>query len=244
MDTTNLQKMQAGDSALLNLDRIFNSNEFVAEWFPSPKWLEDGTGYTLLELSDAGQEIVQIDAKTGSRETLATFSQLIPAGETAPLQVKEYSLSKDCVNLLIFTNTNHYWVLNRSTWNLHKLGSDSQSGTLMNASFSPDGQKVAYVSQSNLFVENLISDQRIQLTKDGSDVTINGNLAGLYSGLNTRGFRWSPDGSHIAYVQFDTKGVRDFYLLNNIDSLYSNIIPLQHVKPGCLNRNIDRLNCR
>ena len=151
MDTTNLQEMQAGDSALLNHDRIFNSNEFVAERVPSPKWLKDGTGYALLERSDAGQKIVQIDAETGNRETLGTSSQLIPAGETAPLQVKEYSLSKDCVKLLIFTNTNHYWVLNRSTWNLHKLGNDAQSGTLMNAAFSPDGQKVAYLSQSNLF---------------------------------------------------------------------------------------------
>jgi hypothetical protein len=37
------QKMQAGDPALLNLDQIFNSNEFVAQGLPSSKWLADGT---------------------------------------------------------------------------------------------------------------------------------------------------------------------------------------------------------
>lgn len=235
---------QEEDSSLLTLDRIFSLNEFIPESFGLALWLTDGSGYTVLERSESsagGKDVVRYDPESGRRNIVVPAWRLIPSGKRAPLDIEDYSWSPDKMKLLVFTNTNRggrrgiqgdYWVLDLAFWNLRKLGGDAESGTMMAARFSPDGRKVGYVCENNLFVEDLFTYQRIQLTKDGSETIVNGSSTRLYSGLNTRGFRWSPDGQHIAYLQFDTEGVRDFYLINNTDFLYPKIIPIQHVKPG------------
>src|SRR5690606_27821450 len=46
------------------------------------------------------------------------------------------------------------------------------------------------------------------------------------------GFRWSPDGSKIAFWQVDATHIRDFYMINNTDSVYSQVIPVEYPKAG------------
>src|SRR5690606_20713335 len=92
----------------------------------------------------------------------------------------------------------------------------------------------AYVSELNIFSENL-EDHRIdQLTKDGGGNIINGTFDWVYEEeLDCRdGFRWSPDGKNIAYWQSDTKDVGTFYMINNVDSIYSKPIPMPYPKVG------------
>ena len=107
----------------------------------------------------------------------------------------------------------------------------------MFAKFSPDGSRVAYVREHNLYVESLADGQITPLTHDGSVTTINGTFDWVYEEeLDDRdGFRWSPDGKHIAYWQLDAKGVRDFLLIDNTDSLYSFVKPVQYPKAGTTN---------
>ena len=78
------------------------------------------------------------------------------------------------------------------------------------------------------------------LTKDGSVTTINGTFDWVYEEeLSLRdGFRWSPDSKRIAYWQLDAKGVRDFLLINNTDSLYSFTVPVQYPKAGTTNSSV------
>ena len=49
------------------------------------------------------------------------------------------------------------------------------------------------------------------------------------------GFRWSPDGARIAYWHFDMTGVRTFLLINDTDSLYPFVTPIQYPKVGTTN---------
>ncbi|MFC1561952.1 S9 family peptidase [candidate division KSB1 bacterium] len=240
---------QAGDPSLLTLERIFSSNEFSSERFGPARWLEDGSRYTTLEPSGSGRggrDIIVYDAETGSRELLVPAVRLIPAGEAAPLTIDDYTWSPDGEKLLIFTNTRRvwrtntrgdYWILDLASRNLRKLGGDAPASTLMFATFSPDAEKVGYVCENNLYVEEIEGGRITRLTSDGSRTIINGTFDWVYEeelGLRN-GFRWSPDSRSVAYWQLDAEGVGEFYMINNTDSVYSKIIPVQYPKAGTTN---------
>jgi Tol biopolymer transport system component len=234
----------ATDSSLLTVDRIFGS-EFAGNWFEGARWLDDST-YTILEPAKApaaGRDIVSYDAGSGRRSIFVPSTSLIPTGAAKPLAVETYRLSPDGKLILIFTNSKRvwrqntrgdYWVLDRGTGKLRQLGGSAPASTLMFAKFSPDNKRVAYVSEHNLYVEDLASGRITPLTSDGSRTIINGTFDWVYEEeLDLRdGFRWSPDSRKIAYWQLDASGVRDYLLINDTDSTYSYVKPVQYPKAG------------
>jgi dipeptidyl-peptidase-4 len=232
------------ESGTLTLERIFSSSEFQPERFGPARWLEDGSGYTTLESSGSGgRDIIKYDPKSGERTVLFSAGQLIPEGNEKPLSIRDYHWSPDGNKLLIFTNTKRvwrrhtrgdYWVKDLETGRLWQLGTFAESSTLMFTKFSPDGKMAAYVVKNNIYVEDLASAEVKQITIDGTEDIINGTFDWVYEeefGLRD-GFRWSPDSKSIAYWQLDASEVRDFYMINNTDSLYSYIIPIQYPKVG------------
>ncbi len=146
----------------------------------------------------------------------------------------------------MFTNTarvwrdntrGDYWVLDIPSGALRRLGGAAPASTLMFATFSPDGSRVAYVRANNLYTEDADGGRIAQLTKDGSTTTINGTSDWVYEEeLFLRDcFRWSPDGTALAYWQFDTTGIGSFTLINNTASLYPTITRIPYPKVGTRN---------
>jgi dipeptidyl-peptidase-4 len=240
---------QPGDKRILTLDRIFSSNDFRSETFGPARWLDDGSAYTTLEPSPTNKEardIIRYEAATGARSVLIAATSLISKEASAPLVIDDYAWSKDGHKLLVFTNSKQvwrqntrgdYWVFDITAKKLAKLGKDAAASTLMFAKFSPDGARVGYVRENNLYVEDLADNRITQLTRDGSKRIINGTFDWVYEEeLDLRdGWRWSPDGRSIAYWQLDTEGVPDYYLINNTDSLYPKITTIQYPVAGQTN---------
>ena len=237
---------QTADSTLLTVRRVHASTDFRSDVFGPTRWMEDGAAYTTLEpaADKKGTDLVRYDTRTGAREILIPSARFRPAGDSSPLAIEDYRWSPDRNRVLIYTNSKpvwrqntrgDYWVLDRTTWELKKLGGGAaRPSTLMFAKFSPDGQRVGYVRESNLFSESLADGSIVQLTQDGSRTIINGTFDWVYEEeLDDRdGWRWSPDGRSIAFWQLNADSVRDFDLINNTDSLYSFDTPVQYPKAG------------
>jgi len=235
-------------SSRLTVERIFGSREFAARGAGQLRWLDDST-YVALQANpqqNDAAELVRFNARTGAREVLVPSTSLTPNGASAPLDVEDYFWSPDHKRLLIFTASERvwrentrgdYWVLDLASHQLRKLGGDAPKSTLMFAKFSSDGGRVAYVRQNDLYVEDVAGGAITRLTRDGSRTIINGTFDWVYEEeLSLRdGFRWSPDGKSIAYWQLDASGVKDYDLINDTDSLYSFVNPVQYPKAGTTN---------
>ncbi len=199
----------------------------------SLRWTADGSGY----VSVSGGGIVRTDAATGRETSLVTKDQL------AARPVADFAFTHDSAGVLIFTNTARVWryhtrgdyyFLNRKTGSLRQIGKGQPAQSLLYAKLSPDGTRVAYVSKNNLFVENLASGETTSLSTDGTRKRINGTFDWAYEeefGCRD-GFRWSPDGTKIAYWQVDATGIRDYLMLNTTDSTYSYAVPVEYPKVG------------
>jgi dipeptidyl-peptidase-4 len=239
---------QQADSSLLTLTRVYGSSEFATQKFGPSRWLGDGSAYTTLEptAGGEGEDLIRYDVESGRREVMVTARELTPRGAGGPLAVEDYAWSPDGRKLLVFTNTRpvwrlntrgDYWVLDRANGALRQLGGrEAKPSTLMFAKFSPDGGRVAYVRENNLYVEDLASGAITALTTDGSRTLINGTFDWVYEeelmDYYADGWRWSPDAKSIAYWQLNADRVRNFDLVNNTDSLYSRVIPVQYPKVG------------
>ena len=235
-------------SNLLTVDRIFHDKEFELKDPVPSKWLSGGDHYTTVERSTSaveGWDIVEHDSATGQQSILVSADRLILERSASPLEIKDYEWSKDRKFLLIFTNTRKfrrheslgdYWLLNLKDWSFRQIGKSAKPSTLMYATFSPDSRSVAYVRKNDIYVETVEGPEARQLTDDGSDLIFNGigDWVNEEEFFLRAGFKWSPDSKHISYWQFDTDGVRTFYMIKNTDDIYSQVIPLQYPKPGTM----------
>jgi len=240
---------QEGDPASVTLERIYESADFRGDYFGQARWLEDGTFYTTLEPSEAvigGLDLVRYETESGVRTIIVSASLLLPEGRDRPLGIQGYEWSPDGSRLLIYTNSRRvwrqntrgdYWVFEMDGYGLHQIGADRPESSLMFAKFDPTGERVAYVSEHDLFVEDVSTGEVTRLTDDGSDTLINGTFDWVYEEefFDRDGFRWSPDGSSIAYWKLDAEGVRDFLMIDNTDSLYSYTVPVEYPKAGTTN---------
>lgn len=245
------QQVQPAESPLLTVDSIFT---FRTRSLGPVQWQQDSSGYLALEPSVTRKEfldLVRYDALTGERTIKVSAEKLTPEGAAAPLRVEEFVLSPDEKKLLVFTNSERvwrsntrgdYWIVDLTTWSLRKLGgpaANAKPSTLMFAKFSPDGTRVGYVRENNIYVEDLgQSDGRItQITTDGSRYIVNGTFDWVYEEeLFCRdGWRWSPDGQQVAYWQLNTEGVKEFLLVNNTAGLYPVVTSFPYPKAGEMN---------
>lgn len=210
-------------------------------------WNENETGYYTIKENN----IVLVSTKGKGDKIILSSSQI------KNLEIESFSFSQNKNKVLIFTESvkvwryntrGDYWVYDFSKGELQKLGRDMSSSSLMFAKFSPDANFVAYVSKEksesgirtsstsvNIYLENLQDRSIKKLTSSNrTKKLINGTFDWVYEeefGCRD-GFIFNEDGSRIAFWQIDANQVRDFYMINNTDSIYSYTIPVEYPKVG------------
>ena len=110
--------------------------------------------------------------------------------------------------------------------NNHKLTKVSDN-KIMYANFSPNGDKLAYVYDNNLFIKDITNGETTQLTSDGKkNYIINGASDWVYEEEFSlvKAFEWSSNGDYLAFYRFDESNVKQFTMKTYKGRLY----PLQH----------------
>ena len=162
------------------------------------------------------------------------------------LESRDYSLSADKKRIIFFTgrepiyrhsskaNAYLFDVANKQTIKLNE-------GKIMHVTFSPDGSKIAYVLDNNLYVYDIASGKTKPVTTDGKwNHVINGNCDWVYEEefSFTRAYQWSPKGNYIAYYRFDESKVKEFPFIE-YGELYDQTYLYKYPKAGEDNSVVD-----
>lgn len=193
--------------------------------------------YTVLNF-DRSTQVMTIDLYDFA--TLKKVSTLISTKDFKDLPlIDSYSFSPDEKMLLLACNsqqiyrhsfTADYYLYNIESKQLTKLFEQVQEPT-----FSPEGKKMAFAKDNNLFVCDLASKDIKQITTDGKkNAVINGITDWVYEEefAFVRAFDWSADGSKLAYIRFDESQVPEFSMSVFEKDLYPKIETFKYPKAG------------
>ncbi len=158
----------------------------------------------------------------------------------------DYQLSADRKRIIFFNGREPiYRRSSKSTAYVYDVATKKtirlNEGKVLHPTFSPDGSKVAYVFDNNLYIYDIASNTHKAVTKDGKwNHIINGNCDWVYEEEFefTRAFEWSPKGNFIAYYKFDESRVKE-YNMTIYDNQYNKDYRYKYPKAGDSNSVVE-----
>ncbi len=232
----------------LTIDDIWYSNKFYGNPVDDFQPMKDGLHYTVIKEGQAKTvSIVEYDYQTGKAADTLLKNVWLKTNDKKPPYFTAYTLSNDESKILIPINTESiYRRSSRSTYLVYdiKLKTTtnlSPDAKQENAVFSPDGAKVAFVRDNNIFIEDILTAKETQVTTDGKrNFIINGLTDWVYEEEFefTQAFEWSPDGKRIAFYRFDETNVPQYTLQYFNDSTYPENYTYKYPKAGETNAKV------
>ena len=162
------------------------------------------------------------------------------------IETRDYQTSADKKRVLFFNGRESiYRRSSKSTVYVYDVTAKKatllNSGKVLHPTFSPDGSKLAYVFDNNLYVYDIASGKTTAITTDGKwNSIINGNCDWVYEEEFefTRAFEWSPKGTYIAYYKFDESNVKE-YQFTVFDDSYNKQYSYKYPKAGEANSKVE-----
>ena len=230
----------------ITLENIYSKSGYRTKSVPGFSFLKDGRHYTIVKDGD----IKMMDVTTGSlKETI--FEGGKHTGKSGfSGDFENYFFSDDESKILLESEEEaiyrHSYKAKCHVFD-RKSGSMSEVypyGKIVNPMLSPDGEKVAFVFNNNLYYKNLKNNNITQITTDGfKNKIINGMCDWVYEeefGF-TRAFYWSPDSKKIAFIRFDESLVPEYSMHLYTDSLYPVNVTFKYPKVGEKNADVSTL---
>ena len=196
----------------ITLEDLMKNRTFSARGVYGLKSMNDGIHYTTFDYPS--NAILKYSYQTGQLiDTLLKISSLNLT------DYSDYEFSADESKILLETNaksiyrrsyTANFYIYDFKTKQLSTLSNKSAQQL---ATFSPDGSKIAFVFENNVYIKDLASGNEIQVSTDGKkNEIINGAPDWVYEEEFefNKAFDWSADSKKLAFIRFDEAKVKTF----------------------------------
>ena len=226
----------------LTVNQIWKDN-FSPNRMESLKSIKNGNKYSVIDIDLKNREskiiFKDFDSFENQEIVLDSKNELLDPFFTS------YKFSNDEQKILISTEEDRiyrrstrsiYWVYDRIDKSIKMIFNKK----IQEPTFSPDGEKVAFVFNRNLLIKNLKDDTIIQVTQDGNEQTINGITDWVYEeefGF-VKAFEWNSDSSKIVFLRFDESKVPVFSMDIYGEDLYQYQYKFRYPKAGESNSEV------
>lgn len=238
------EALSVPDNSKVCLEELWGSRKYFPRSIASNVPMNCDEHFSVLE---EGFKIVEYAYETGEKSrTIVDFEKIFEKASVKLARINSYTFNHDESKILIATQTeaiyrysskSYFFVYDKPTAQLIPL---YEKGKQRLATFSPDGQKAAFVFDNNLYVKDLTTGHLEQVTNDGKyNEIINGTTDWVYEeefGI-TQGFFWSPDSRKIAFYRFDEAHVKEFVMLM-YGTLYPELYSFKYPKAGEENAHV------
>lgn len=227
----------------ISLDGIWRDGEFNTKSVPGFRFMNDGKHYTRL----VDNIILKYDITTGQSVGVLFAADDIKGKMGFDGKIDGYSFSEDETKLVIESEKES--IYRRSylakyhvyDFTSKQLYTPYEEGRVMNATLSPDGTKIAYVFENNLYWFDLTTGITLPITLDGEkNKIINGITDWVYEEEFSfvKAFWWSPDNQRIVFLRFDETEVPEFQMTYYNDGVYPEYVSFKYPKVGQKNAKV------
>jgi dipeptidyl-peptidase 4 len=168
-------------------------------------WSPQGALLAYVDLQDGQDALMAYDPQTDTRRVLLAPGDNL---DQIDLSSAQWSPQGDA---LLLAGAPGIWLLDTETGEMRRLAEGEGYTSL---TFSPDGARVAFVQNNDIYTLDISDSQITRLTADGSDTVFNGTLDWVYNEeLATRSaqpaYAWSPDGKWLVHLRLDEAVVQN-----------------------------------
>ncbi|MDD2191238.1 MAG: S9 family peptidase [Bacteroidales bacterium] len=231
----------------ITLENIWAKGTFREKSIKEIRSMKNGDEYCILTPNG----IERYQYKTGEKiDTILDFSTLVFGNKNAN-KIFSYTFSKDEKKILLAADPEfiyrhsfvaNYYIYEIETKILYPL---SRDGKQRLADFSPDGNKISWIRDNNLFITDISSPNKdvIQITQDGKfNEIIYGTSDWVYEEelALVQGYAWNETSTQLAYYRFNEKDVKE-YSMQTWGELYPESYVYKYPKAGEANSIVDIL---
>lgn len=209
------------------------------------QWIDEGNRYSYMQRNPQTQssEIRVYDPSTEEDELIFDTAEHTFPDSESPFQFRSFQWSADFKYLIFQTNFNPIYRYSGTSdyyyYSIEEKTLDLIAGAAFTAELSPDGQKVGYHRDGEMYLFDLSSGEETQLTHDAEEHVFNGRFGWVYEEEfgQVQAWSWSPDSRHIAYWQTDERDVARF-VSTDYEGNYPEYTDIPYPKTGDANPTV------
>jgi dipeptidyl-peptidase 4 len=229
----------------LTIEEMFKPGGILGRGPENVQWSPDGAKVSFVQRDDSGDhgELYYVDVATGKSAVLVASGKLAslapPASAIKDERKKEaatrysiaaYQWAPDSKHLL-FDSMGQLWLYSLDNGTAVQLTSSNDESA--DPKFSPNGDRISYVRKHNLYVRATTGNEERQLTKDGNDNLLNGEVDWVYEEelYSRSNYFWSPNGKQVVFLQMDEKDVPTYPITDWIPT-HATVDQEKYPQPG------------